>query len=210
MKNLIIIGAGGMGRTIFDIARECRGYGTEFVTKGFLDDNLSALDGFNGYPPILGSIDDYVLEPDDVFTWSVGSVQTRKRCCEKILAKGGEFMTLIHRTARLGTNAKIGTGSIIAAYVSVGADAQIGEYTLVQSYSIVAHDVKVGNFARIDTHVVCVGGTVVEDEANIYTNSVLNHKVVVEKGASVGACSFVIRRVKAGTTVCGNPARLLV
>ena len=33
MKNLIIIGAGGMGRTIYDIARESKGYSVEFQIK---------------------------------------------------------------------------------------------------------------------------------------------------------------------------------
>jgi len=40
MKQLIIVGAGGMGRTLYDIARECVGYGAEFTVKGFVDDNL--------------------------------------------------------------------------------------------------------------------------------------------------------------------------
>lgn len=54
MKNLVIIGAGGMGRTIFDVARESIGYGIEYTIKGFIDDNLSALDGFEDYPPSWG------------------------------------------------------------------------------------------------------------------------------------------------------------
>lgn len=199
-----------MGRTVFDIARESIGYGTIFKIKGFLDDNPNALDSFSGYPPIIGTIDSYEICKNDVFTWSIGSVETKKICCEKILAKGGVFISLIHNTARIGSNVKIGDGSIVAAYVSIGADAQIGKYVLIQAYSIVAHDVCIGDWARIDTHVVCVGGTVVEDFATIYTNSVLNHKVVVEKGATVAACSFVIRRVKSGTTVYGNPAKRLV
>ena len=33
MKNLIIIGAGGMGRTIYSNALECVGYGENFVVK---------------------------------------------------------------------------------------------------------------------------------------------------------------------------------
>ena len=33
MKNLVIIGAGGMGRTIFDVARESIGYGIEYTIK---------------------------------------------------------------------------------------------------------------------------------------------------------------------------------
>ena len=31
MKNLIIIAAGGMGRTLYDMARESLGFATEFV-----------------------------------------------------------------------------------------------------------------------------------------------------------------------------------
>lgn len=210
MKNLIIIGAGGMGRTIFDIAKESIGYGEEFVIKGFLDDDVKALDGFKGYPPVLGTIKDYKIQPKDVFTWSIGNIQAKKKCCELIISKGGEFITLIHKTARLGTNAKIGQGSIIAAFTSLGADAVVENFVLVQAYSIIAHDVQVGNWARIDTHVVCVGGTVVGEEAMVYTNSVLNHNVVVEKGAIVAACSFVIKKVQSGTTVYGNPAKRLV
>ena len=72
MKNLVIIGAGGMGRTIFDVARESIGYGIEYTIKGFIDDNLSALDGFEDYPPMLGTISHYLPEVDDVFTFSIG------------------------------------------------------------------------------------------------------------------------------------------
>lgn len=210
MKKLIILGAGGMGRTVYDIARESIGYGDVFVVKGFLDDNPAALVGFDGYPPVLGSIDSYEIEAEDVFTWSIGNVRTKKKCCEKILAKGGKFITLIHRTARIGSNVKVGQGSVIAAFASIGADSVVGDFVLVQAYSVVAHDVCVGNWARLDTHVVCVGGTEVGEEATVYTNSVLNHKVVVEKGATVAACSFVIRKVKSGTTVFGNPAKRLI
>ena len=199
-----------MGRTVYDIARESVGYGVEYEIKGFLDDNANALDDFEGYPPILGSIDTYEIREGDVFTWSIGGVETKKKCCKKILAKGGEFLTLVHQTARIGSNVKIGKGCVVAAYASLGADASVGDFVLVQAYSVVAHDVRIGDWARLDTHVVCVGGTVVEEEATVYTNSVLNHHVVVEKGAIVGACSFVIRRVKSGTTVYGNPAKKLM
>ena len=83
MKNLIIIAAGGMGRTFYDIARESIGYGTEFTIKGFIDDNLQALDDFEGYPPILGKISEYQPQEGDVFSCSIGGV-SRKKCMEEI------------------------------------------------------------------------------------------------------------------------------
>lgn len=209
MKNLIIIAAGGMGRTLYDMSRESLGYGDEYVIKGFIDDNLHALDDFVNYPPILDQISTYVPQENDVFVCSIGG-SARRKCMEELINRGARFINLIHRTARIGTNVQLGTGNIVGAYTSIGADARIGNYNLIQSYTVIGHDVRMGDWNRIDTHVTCVGGTIIGNETDIYTSSVLNHGVVVEDRAHVGACSFVIRRVKAGTTVMGNPARKLM
>ena len=64
MKHLIILGAGGMGRQVSSFARSCNGYGKNFDIKGFLDDNLDAMNGFSDYPPILGTVDEYQIEKE--------------------------------------------------------------------------------------------------------------------------------------------------
>ena len=66
MKNLIIIAAGGMGRTLYDMSRESMGYGDEFVIKGFIDDNLHALDSFVNYPPVIDKISTYTPQENYV------------------------------------------------------------------------------------------------------------------------------------------------
>lgn len=209
MKNLIIIGAGGMGRTVYSNALESVGYGEKFLVKGFIDDNLQALDVFPNYPPVIGTIKGYEPQADDVFVSSIGG-ESRKQCMEEIISRGGEFMELIHKTARIYTNAKLGKGNFIGAYSVIGNDAVVGDYNMIQSYTVIGHDAKIGNWNRIDTHVTCVGGIVIEDEVNIHTSAIISHNVKVESGAHVGALSFVIRKVKAGTTVIGNPAKRLI
>jgi sugar O-acyltransferase (sialic acid O-acetyltransferase NeuD family) len=208
MKNLIIVAAGGMGRTIYGIAMESVGYGKEFVIKGFIDDNLKALEGYRNYPPIISRISDYKPQADDVFVSSVGGAN-RRECIESLLNRGAVFINIIHESARIRMNVKMGTGNIVCPFVSVGADSVLGNYNMIQSYTTIGHDVVIGDYNRIDTHVTCVGGIRIENGADIYTSAVLNHKVVVEDGAHVAACSFVIRKVKAGTTVYGNPAKKL-
>ena len=209
MKNLIIIGAGGMGRTVYSNALESVGYGEKFVVKGFIDDNLQALDGFPNYPPIIDTIRDYQPQENDVFVSSMGGA-SRRPCMEEIIRRGGEFLSLIHQTARLLTNVKLGKGNFIGAYTVIGNDAEIGDYNMIQSYTIIGHDAKIGNWNRIDTRVTCVGGVIIEDDVNIFTSAVISHNVMVESGANVGALSFVIKKVKAGTTVMGNPAKKLM
>lgn len=209
MKQLIIIGAGGMGRTLNDMARESTGYGTEYEIKGFIDDNLSALDGYKNYPPMLGTVQDYAPTPDEVFVCSIGGL-ARKKCMEEIIARGGKFLTMIHKTARIGTNVQVGEGTIIGAYTTLGADVKVGKYNLIQSYTVIGHDSRIGDWNRIDTHVTLVGGTIMENEAVIYSSAMINHNVTIENNARVAACSFVIRKVKSGTTVVGNPAKVLM
>lgn len=206
MRNLIIIGAGGMGRTIYDMARENSAFGTEFVIKGFIDDNNHALDGFDNYPPIVGAISDYVVLSEDVFVCSIGG-ESRRTCMESILKRGGEFITLIHPTSRIGTNVHIGKGCYVGAFTTIAADAFIDDYNFIQSQTIIGHDVKVGKWNRIDSNVFVVGGVVIGNNCMIHTRATLNHNISVGDSAHVGACSFVINNVESGTTVFGSPAR---
>lgn len=209
MKHLIIIGAGGMGRTMYDMARESNGYGIEYDIHGFIDDNTSALDSFENYPPLIAPIQGYQPKDNEIFICSIGG-PARKKCMKEIISKGGNFLTMIHSTARIGTNVLIGEGSIIGAFTTIGADAKIGKYNLIQSYSVIGHDSIIGDWNRIDTHVTLVGGTIVHNEANIHTSAMISHNVTIEDNSRVAACSFVIRKVKAGTTVMGNPAKKLM
>ncbi len=208
MKQLIIIGAGGMGRTVYSNVLESRGYGETFVIKGFIDDDLHALDGLPYYPPVIGTISEYQPKADDVFVCSIGA--SRRPCMESIISRGGEFISVIHRTARLLTNVVIGKGNLIGADTVIGNDVVIGNYNMIQSYTIIGHDARIGDYNRIDTRVTCVGGVVIEDEVNIHTSAVISHNVTLESRSRVAALSFVIKDVKTGTTVIGNPAKKLM
>lgn len=208
MKNLIIIGAGGMGRTMYDLARESHGYGTEFEIAGFIDDNLEALAGFENYPPMLGTISDYVPKENEVFVCSIGG-HFRKKCIETLLSRGAEFIPLIHNTARVGTNVKMGRGTLVGTYTTIAADAELGDYNFIQSLTIIGHDCKIGSWNRIDSQVMMVGATTLGDNNMIHTGAMINHNVHIGDDCTIGACSFVTMNVESGSTLFSAPARRL-
>lgn len=208
MKQLLILGAGGMGKEIYYTARHSIGYGTEFEVKGFLDFPNPDWDT-SIYPPILGLEDDYEIQPCDVFTCSIGDVHLKRKVCEKMKARGAKFQTLIFDNAQIGDNVTIGEGCIIDPYARIGADVILGENCLVQTFAIVGHDAIVGNYCRLDCRSLLVGGVIVEDNVTVHTNAVVSHKVRLGCDSTVAAMSFVIRSVKAGATVVGNPAKRL-
>lgn len=209
MKQLVIIGAGGMGRCLCCMAEESVGFGTEFIIKGFLDDNLKALDGIEGYPPVLSSIPDYTIEANDIFACSIGDIPTKKKVCDSLKAKGAEFITLIHKTAIVWKGCKIGPGTIIDEGVHIDPNVTIGSDCLIQAKALIGHDSVIGNYVRIDSFCALVGGTIVKDRAAIYTHAMINHRVTIGEDSTVGACSFVIKNVKPETTVFGSPARAI-
>lgn len=209
MKNLLVIGARGWGREIFNMLPDCIGYQTEYIVKGFLDDKKDALDGMPGYPPIIGSVEEYEPQSDDVFVCALGDINWKKHYAEIILNKDGQFINIIHRTALIQRNTKLGKGCIITDNVGISCDIEIGDFSTFQSYSIVGHDAKVGNYCHLGVRSFMGGFSSLGDNTTLQTGSIILPHVKIGNNCVVGAGSVVIKRVKDGSTVYGNPAKKL-
>ncbi len=207
MKQIIIIGARGLGRTVHGYLEEFDSYNREFKIKGFLDDNSDILNGYQGYSPILSSVDDYKVEEGDVFICALGENSFRRDFADRILSKGGKFINMIHPLARIARDAEMGIGCIIGPWSILESGAKIGDFCLLQTSAIIGHDVKVGCFSRFDSHAIAAGKAIVGDNVTIYTGAIINQSAEVGDNATVGAGSFVATKVSVGKTAFGNPAR---
>lgn len=209
MKNLLIIGARGWGREVYNMLPDCIGYGTDFIIKGFLDDKADALEGMDGYPPILDSVEHYIPQRNDVFTCALGDAHWKKHYAGLILDKGGFFLNIIHNTASIGRNSLLGSGCIVCGRVEISCDIVIGNFVTAQSASIVGHDARIGNFCHLGVRSFMGGGSTLGDVTTIQTSSIILPHIRVGSNCVVGAGAVVIKKVKDGETVYGNPARKL-
>lgn len=209
MKHLLIIGARGFGREVYNYALASIGYGTEFDVKGFLDDKSDVLDGFDGYPAIIGAVETYEPQVDDVFICALGDVKWKKHYAQIILEKGGEFISLVSKEALVGRNCKMGKGCIISPTARMNCDVEIGDFVTLQPWTILGHDVRVGNWCHINVFADCGGGCQVEDEVAIHTHTFILPKLRVGHNSTIGAGSIVLRSVKPNVTMFGNPAKVV-
>jgi len=209
MKNLIIIGAGGFGLELYEIAKDSKGYNSEFTIKGFIDDNITEISASKHMPPVLSTISDYTVETNDVFVCSLGDVKAKKKISQFILNRGGCFINLIHNSSIVYSNLDKNVGIIVGPNVTIGSNCKIGNHTLLQTGVILGHDSCIGDWTRLDSYVVIVGGVIIKDSVSVHTSAVINNNVVLENEACVGALSFVVRNVMQNTTVYGNPAKKL-
>lgn len=204
MKNLVIIGAGGLGREVLAWARQAK---TPFEVKGFLDDNLRALDRFMKDVPILGRVEDYEPDPDEVFVCAIGGVESKRRCVEKIRERGGRFISVVHETAVVGEDAVLGEGVILCPHAVVSSDTRLGDFVTVNLHSTVAHDSVVGTWSQLHCHVDVTGGVTLGQSVMVGSHASILPGIKVGDGAVVGAGSVVTRHVGAGVTAFGVPAR---
>lgn len=209
MKNLLIIGARGWGREVFGMLPDCLGYGTEFVIKGFLDDKVDALDGFNDYPSIVDSVEHYEPQENDVFICALGEPKWKRYYAEIIIAKGGEFMNLVHNKAYIGKNTTLGRGCIISRDASISCDVTVGDFVTLQRLSTIGHDAYIGNYCHMGTYSFMGGYAIMEDMSMIYTRGTLIPHKRLGENAVLGVGSVAMTNIKSGTTVIGIPAKVL-
>jgi sugar O-acyltransferase (sialic acid O-acetyltransferase NeuD family) len=207
--NLVIIGASGLAREVFDLAHTCYGNNPDFKVKGFLSDGPSNIEEM-GYPKVLNTVAGYTIEEGDVFFCAIGKVKDRQKTTEIILMKGGTFINLIHPTAIISPSAKMGIGVAIKAFSSLASNVTIGNFVYLQSSVILGHDVIIGNYCQVNSFAFFAGYVKIEDLCVINAGAKLIQNTKVGTGATVGIGSIVLTRVKADTTVFGVPAKKIM
>lgn len=207
MKHLIIIGARGWGRECYWAAQHTAEYNIQYDIRGFLDSNNHALDNLIGdYPPILGNVEDYVIQEDDVFFCAMGDPKWRKHYAEIIEKKGGNFISIISILAIINENTIIRPGCIIGANTIVSDNVIIDKHAMIHGFCTIGHDSHISEYASIESYVFLGGHSDVGALSVMHPKSMLVANKSVGNEVIVGAASVVMRNIKDGLHIHGNPA----
>lgn len=208
MKHLIIIGVGGFAREVYWHAQESIGYGEEWDLKGFLDGDVKLADA--EYKklllPVLGDINDYEIESDDVFICAVGEPHIKEKLVTRILERSGKFINVIHKTAHIHGTAKMGNGIVMCPFSGLQDNSAVGDFVTLNCSSGIAHDATLGDYTTLSANVDIMGYVSVGKNCFFASGARVLPHGKVEDNVSVGVLSVVFKRAKAGTTVFGNPA----
>ena len=189
-----------MGRETYAYACEC---GME--VKGFLDSKSDALDGFDGYPPILASVESYCPCEEDVFVVALGEPEYKRKYAEIIAKKGGRFSSIIHPTAYVGKNVKIGVGCIICPNTTITNDTEIGDHVIINIGASVNHDNRIGEGSTICPGVRLAGRVSIGRDVFIGTGALLIPDVKLGDYVFVAAGAAVTKSFDKGR-IMGVPA----
>lgn len=202
---------GAANPEIIRVIRALQRSTSNFQVAGFLD-NDSRKHGtkFFGYD-VLGSCE-LVSELADERTFFVnlitGSTQARFETTRQIKELGGRLGNLIHPSVDL-TMVKVGSGVYIQEGVVLQAGVQVGDNSSIHMGALIGHETSIADHVFI-AHGVSVSGLCQIGEGSfIGTNSTVLPRMRIGDWSTVGAGSVITRDVMSGSTVAGNPAKLL-
>ena len=209
MKRLVIIGAGGFGRETHQWAQDMNKVNLRWNEIVFIDDNAEKYKGQNFFNKIVCSIDDYSPKANDEMICAIGDTFIKKKICTSLEQKRVIFTNVIHPSAVISESAKISCGVVVCPHSVVSVDSVIGKHVIINTLTSIGHDAKVKEFSTISSHCDVMGGVSIGSNVFMGSNAIILPNKKVENNAIVGAGSVVLRRVKEGTTVFGNPARMV-
>ena len=207
MKRLLIIGAGGFGREVLSWALDIPPAGRDWEVGGFLDANQDALKGYNCNYAILADPSTYTPLENDRFVCALGHPQTKLRICEALQQKGAHFIELIHPSAIIGRNVSAGAGCVFCPGAILTSDITIGNFVTINALATIGHDATVGDGCTLSGHVDVTGFANLGKGVFLGSHATILPGAEVGDYAVVGAGSVVLKKVKAGATVMGVPAK---
>jgi sugar O-acyltransferase (sialic acid O-acetyltransferase NeuD family) len=177
IQRLLIIGAGGHGRSVAEafLQRD------DYVLAGFLDDAAEPGQCVWDWP-VLGTtaaLSACSNWADAVFV-AIGSNKLREALHARVRAQGLRLATMIHPAAAVSPRATVDEGAAIMAGAVVGTGARLGEGVIVNSGAVVDHDCTVEPFAHLGVNAGMAGSSVLGRRALMPAGSMLAHGVRIE------------------------------
>ena len=156
MNSLVLYGAGGHAKVIYDIILS-----NDMLLEFLVDDNPPA-DFFHHleiYKPT-----EELLRKHKVIV-AVGDANAREKIVNKLHGIC-DFETLIHRSAFVSRFSELGDGTVVMPQVCVNAEVKIGNHCIINTASVIEHDCVIEDFVHISPTVTLAGNITIKKKSS--------------------------------------------
>lgn len=193
MKEIIIVGAGDLGKEVVWLIEDINKHCPTYLILGFLDnDSRKTGKKFCGYQ-VLGSTKLLDEKYNNGRTYAVIALQDGS-IRKKIVSGCNDFKLwekIIHPSAVIAPSSRVGEGSVVFPNVTVSVDTQVGSFGLLYIQATVCNDCMLGNYVSVMSNAQVSERVGIGDEcylaagSNIYPHRKLGSHVKVAVGAVV-------------------------
>lgn len=198
-NRLVIIGAGGHGKVVADIAMKNL-YSNIFYVDDIVKGSCMGI-SIIGTSTILDKLNDDNTD----FIIAVGNNERRKEIAQKYDLN---WVTLVHPSAHVGINVKLGIGTVIMAGAVINPCTTIGNHCIINTCAVVEHDNILNDYVHISPN-VALGGTVCVGEAtHVGIGATVKNNVNICSNCIIGAGAVVVDNLNISGIYIGLPAKI--
>lgn len=201
MKNtLIIIGAGGHGKVVADIALKMNKWEEIY----FLDNNDS-LEFVLGIK-VIGRTSDYkkYISHSDMFV-AIGDNKVREKIMEEMEGFGVSIPILIHQSTNIGIGVNINIGTVLMAGAIVNSDTMIGKGCIINTGVNIDHETIISNYSHISPGANLAGNVHIGYRTWVGIGCTISNNINITKDCIIGAGSLVIKNINESGIYFGSP-----
>ena len=209
MKNFVIIGSGGFGREVAEIAKTIMKEKKDLNLIGFIDDDKALHGKIINDVPVLGNLEWITdsFEGDELFfACAVGDPSIKKKVVERALKLGYIPYSLIHPSVRMCYDVSVGEGTILCTGSVITTNITIGNHVIINQICSIGHDTIIEDFVTINPLAAISGGVHLKEGVFIGTGaSILQYRKIGEWSV-IGAGASVIKDQDPYVVAVGVPA----
>lgn len=211
MQDIVIVGAGGLGREISEWVEDVNEVSPTFRLLGFLDDDASRHGERCHDVPILGGvawIGAQARAREVGVVVGIGSPPAKRRVVERLRAAGvTSFPSIVHPQAVVGRFVELGEGTLVCPGVILTTDVRIGRFVSLNFDLTVAHDARVDDYVTLAPGVHLSGYVHVGEGCDLGAGATVVPSAQIGAWTIVGAGATVTASLPANCTAVGTPAR---
>lgn len=204
-KTLYIIGAGGHGKVVADIAKK-----NKYQNIYFLDDNCV---GKIGDYQIVGTSNDIrrlCQENENAcFFVAVGNNEIREKIYLMLKNIYATIPSLIHPSAVIDESVVIEEGTVVMANVVINASSKIGKGCIINTSASIDHDNVIADFVHISPGAHLAGTVTIGSCSWIGIGCNVINNISISNNVILGAGTTLISNVDKPGKYVGLPLRRL-
>jgi len=205
MKRLAILGAGGHGKVVAEVALSASWDYVEFYDDAF--PAKTSIDDFL----IQGGFDSLIKHADiyDGFHVAIGDNRTRLKILNQLLDLDLSCPKIIAPTAVISSTAKLGAGISIMDNVVINAKTIVDVGVILNTSCTVDHDCTIAAGVHISPGAHLAGDVSVGICSTVGIGSAIIQGKVIGNDSIIGAGSAVISNIPNNVTALGIPSKII-
>ncbi|WP_404405985.1 acetyltransferase [Jeotgalibacillus malaysiensis] len=201
---LVIIGDGGHGKVIKDIA-EAAGWSVSAILDDRYKEVTFERDVLKG--PVSAA--QYFIGKGNQLILGIGSNTVRKSIVNQLNLDDEHYATVIHPSAVISKQAEVRAGTVCMPHTVINQGSVVGQHVILNTGAVIEHDNRIEPFVHLSPKATTTGNVTIGTGTHIGASAVIIPGVIVGEWSTVGAGAVIIHNTGNYETVVGNPGRVV-